>query len=88
MYVYIDIYINRQLNKFTKYDVSLQRGIAMVSYCVNLTSVYSITVGKFVLTSVSGSCLKGCLLCMWQFHISHLNIKGSAYCLDCKDGIF
>ena len=32
-------------------------------------------------------CLEGCLLCMLQFHISHLNIKGSAYCLECKNGI-
>ena len=29
-------------------------------------------------------CLKGCLLCMLQFRISHLNIQGSAYCLGCK----
>ena len=28
---------------------SLKRGIVMVSYCVDLMSVYSITVGKFVL---------------------------------------
>ena len=33
-------------------------------------------------------CLKGCLLCMWQFHNSHVSIEGSAYCLDCKNGIF
>ena len=33
-------------------------------------------------------CLKGCVLCMLQFQISHLNIRGSAYCLDCKSDIF
>ena len=27
-------------------------------------------------------CLKGCLLCMLQFRISHLKIKRSAHCLD------
>ena len=27
-------------------------------------------------------CFKVCLLCMWQFRISHLSIKDSAYCLD------
>ena len=41
--------INRQLNKFTK------PGIVMLSYCVDLTSVYGITVGKFALISVSAS---------------------------------
>ena len=29
--------------------------IYIYTYCVDLTSVYSITVGKFVLTSVSAS---------------------------------
>ena len=64
----------------------------MVSNCVDLKSVYRIIVGKFVLTSVSAKCLlfqflclKGCIL---QFHISDLNIKGSPYCLGCKNGIF
>ena len=46
--------INRQLNGFTKYDVTV-RGIAMLYHCVDLTSVYSFTIGKFVLTSVSAS---------------------------------
>ena len=32
-------------------------------------------------------CLKGDLLCMMQFHSSHLNIKGSAYCLAMKNAI-
>ena len=41
--------INRQLNKFTK------PGIVMLSYCVNLTLVYGITDGKFVLIFVSAS---------------------------------
>ena len=34
---------------------TLKRRIVMVSYCVDLTSVYSIIVGKFILTSVSAS---------------------------------
>ena len=33
----------------------LKRDIVMVSYCVDLTSVYSFTIDKFVLTSVSAS---------------------------------
>ena len=33
----------------------LKRDIVMVSYCVDLTSVYGMIVGKFVLTSVSAS---------------------------------
>ena len=34
----------------------------MVSYCVDLTSVYSIIVGKFILTSVSASVIISVLL--------------------------
>ena len=41
---------------FTKYDLmSLKRGFVVGSRCVDLTSVYSFTIGKFVLSSVSAS---------------------------------
>ena len=62
----------------------------MICYCVNLTSVYRITVGKFLLILcqqlfiISVLFLKGCPLFMLQFRISHLNNKGSTYCLHCK----
>ena len=63
----------------------------MVSYCVYLMSVYSWQVStyfcvcKWLLFQLF--CLKGCLLCRQQFHTSHLNIKGSIYCFDCKKNI-
>ena len=69
----------------------------MVSYCLDLTSVYSITYHSWrVFTDFcvykcllfQFFCLKGCLPCMLQFSIFNLNIKGSTYCLDCKNGIF
>ena len=53
--------------------------------------VYGFTIGKFVFSSLStsayyfGFCFKEYFRCMLQFHISHLSIKGSAYCLDCKN---
>ena len=68
----------------------LKRGIVMVSYCVDLTSVYSITVGKFALTSVSESFSISVLLfkrlspLYVAISYSPLNIKSSAYTLDCK----
>ena len=58
----------------------------MVSYCVDLTSVYGFTIGKFILLCLQVF-IKGCLLWMLQFCISHLNINVSSYCLDCENGM-
>ena len=70
MYIYIYIY-NKVTTYFELKKVScnqsspkqvykawhynLKQGTVMVSDCMDLASVYSVTVGKFVLTSVSAS---------------------------------
>ena len=57
----------------------------MVSYYVNLTSVYSITVGKFLLTSVSASVYYSVLLFKrlspLYVAISHFSFKHKRQCL-------
>ena len=53
----------------------------------SVVSLYLILCLQVFVISAFFFCLKGCLLCVLQFHIFYLNKKGSACCLVCKGHI-